>query len=331
MEQRMKDFIHALPKTETHLHIEGALPWELLQKANPGKYLSPPASWKPHFRFDSFAYFESELLGYAGDYFHSACRYHECAKSVFADRLARNVRYMEVSFASGCLDSLNLNGREVCDAIRDAVPRGLDVKIFLGIHHDGYTPKMRPVLDEALTWPNLDGIDLHGAEDVPLGDWAPRYWQKARDAGKFTKAHAGEFMGADFVRYVVEALGVRRIEHGVRSIEDPAVLDLLGERGIALDLCPISNLKLRVVSTAADYPVRRFMDCGIPVTISTDDPISFGNNIEDEYLLLANELRFTAAELAQIAVNGFEVALIDEVRKREILSEVEALKKWKIT
>ncbi len=327
MEKTLKDFIHRLPKTETHLHIEGALPWELLQKANPGKYLSPPTSWEPDFRFANFAHFESELLGYARDYFHSACRYHECAQSVFADRLARNVRYMEVSFASGCLDLLNLKGREVCDAIRDAVPQGLEVRIFLGIHHDGYTPKMKLILDEALTWPNLDGLDLHGAEDVPLGEWAPRYWEKARDAGKFTKAHAGEFMGADFVRYVVEALGVRRIEHGVRSIEDPDVLDLLCERGVVLDLCPISNLKLRVVPNAADYPVRRLMDYGIPVTISTDDPISFGNDIEDEYLFLANELRFTASELVQIAINGFEVALIDEVRKSEILSEVASLKK----
>ena len=149
MEQPLKDFIRALPKTETHLHIEGALPWELLQKANPGKYLLPPASWKPDFRYDNFAHFENQLLGYAGDYFHSAERYHECAKSVFADRLDRNVRYMEVSSASGCIDSLNLNGRDVCDAVRDAVPQGLEVRIFLGIHHDGYTSKMRPILDGA--------------------------------------------------------------------------------------------------------------------------------------------------------------------------------------
>lgn len=82
---------------------------------------------------------------------------------------------MEDSFASGCIDYLNLNGREVCDAIRDPVPQGLEVRIFLGIHREGYTLKMRPMLDEALTWPNLDGIDLHGAEDVPLGDWAAWY------------------------------------------------------------------------------------------------------------------------------------------------------------
>ena len=103
MKQPLKGFIHRLPKTETHLHIEGALHGELLQKANPGKYLLPPVSWEPDFRVDSFAQFENEILVCAGDYFHSADSYHECAKSVFADRLARNVRYMEVSFALGCV------------------------------------------------------------------------------------------------------------------------------------------------------------------------------------------------------------------------------------
>jgi adenosine deaminase len=129
--------------------------------------------------------------------------------------------------------------------------------------------------------------------------------KKARDAGKLAKAHAGEFMGADFARYVVEALGVQRIEHGARSIEDPGVLDLLRERGIALDLYTISNRKLRFVPTAADYPLRRLMDSGITFTISADDPIIFGNDIDDEYLFLARQLSFTIAELAQICTQWF--------------------------
>lgn len=177
-------------------------------------------------------------------------------------------------------------------------------------------------MDEAITWSNLDGIDLHGAEDVSLGDWAPWYWEKARDAGKFTKAHAGAFMGADFVRYVVEALGVQRIEHGIRSIEDPAVLDLLRERGIAIDVSPISNLKLGVVPSASAHPLRGLMDSGITCTISTDDPICFGNDIEDEYFFLANELGFTTAELSRVASNGFDVALVEYAGKRELLSGV---------
>ena len=170
--------------------------------------------------------------------------------------------------------------------------------------------------------PNLDGIDLHGAEDVPIGSWASRYWKKDRDAGKFAKAHAGDFMGADFVRYVVEALGVRRIEHGIRSIENPAVSDLLCERVIALNVGPISNLKLGVLPSASAHPLRRLMDSGITCKISADDPINFGNNIEDEYLFLGNELGFTTSELSQVARNGVEVALFECAGKREILSEV---------
>jgi adenosine deaminase len=303
------EFIRSLPKTETHLHIEGALPWSLLRAARPEKYSATPASWARDFRFDSFAHFEGELLGYAGDFFHSAARYHECAKAVFEDLAGRNVRYVETSFASGCVDFMNLDGREVCDAIRDAVPPGLEARIFLGIHHDGRTEKMAPVLESALGWKNLDGIDLHGAEDVPLGEWTADYWRRARDAGKFTKAHAGEFCGAWFVRDVVEKLGVRRIEHGVRAIEDPEVVALLRDKGVALDVCPISNVKLRVVPSPGEHPIKRLIEAGVVCTVSTDDPISFGNTIEDEYEFLAAELGFTAAELERVALNGFAVAL----------------------
>jgi adenine deaminase len=302
------EFIRSLPKTETHLHMEGALPWELLHEAKPDKYPVPPASWARDFRFESFTRFEGELLGYAGDFFHSAQRYHDCAKAVFLDRLRRNVRYVETSFASGCIDFMGLDGREVCDAIRDAVPEGLEVRIFLGIHHDGRTEKMAPVLEEALNWGPLDGIDLHGAEEVPLGDWAADYWCRAREAGKFTKAHAGEFCSARFVREVVETLGVSRIEHGVRAIEDPEVVAMLGDRGIALDVCPISNVKLRVVPSAREHPIKKLLEAGVVCTVSTDDPISFGNTIEDEYLLLANDLGFTWEELEKVANNGFAVA-----------------------
>lgn len=309
MDVSLHDFISSLPKTETHLHIEGALPRSLLQAANPGKYQSVPASWAPDFRFRDFAHFESELLGYVGDFFISPERYHECACAVFADRLARNIRYTEVSFASGCIDFMNLDGREVCDAIRDAVPAGLDVRIFLGIHHEGRTEKMAPVLEAALGWENLDGIDLHGAEDVPLGDWTSGYWRRARNAGKFTKAHAGEFCGAAFVREVVGKLGVSRIQHGVRAIEDIEVVAMLRDKEIALDVCPISNVKLRVVPSPGAHPIKRLIEAGVVCTVSTDDPISFGNTIEDEYELLAEELGFTEAQLERVARNGFDVAL----------------------
>ena len=309
MSPSLADFIDKLPKTENHLHIEGALPWELLCEANPQKYSTPPDSWKSDFRFRDFAHFESELLSYAGDYFHSAQRYHDCARAVFEQRMASNVQYMEVSFASGCIDFINLDGREVADAIRAAVPDGLEVRIFLGIHHSGWSKKMTPILDEALTWENLDGIDLHGPEDIPVAAAAPDYWKRAREAGKFTKAHAGEFMGPDFVRYAVEVLGAQRINHGVRAVEDPAVVDLLLERRIALDVCPISNVKLCVASSPENHQIRELLAAGIPCSVSTDDPISFGNTLAQEYQMLSEALGFDRTGLLRVARHGFESSL----------------------
>lgn len=297
----LRAFIHSLPKTEHHLHIEGALPWELLRAAHPDKYQTPPASWQPGFRFRDFAEFEAQLIGYASDFFTTPQRYHDCAVAVFRDRLARNVHSMEISFASGCVDFQNLDGREVADALRAAVPEGLSVRIFLGIHHNGWTPRMTPVLEEALSWSSLDGIDLHGPEDIPVSELAPAYWQRARDAGKRTKAHAGEFQGAEFIRYAIESLGVRQIQHGVRAIEDPAVVDLLLQEDVTLDICPVSNVKLGVVDSPDAHPVRGLFDAGVRCTLSTDDPVVFGNTLEDEYLLLARHLGFTRDELAILA------------------------------
>lgn len=316
MNSSLTDFINKIPKTENHLHIEGALPWALLCEANPGKYSTPPDSWKRDFRFRDFAHFESELLGYAGDYFHSAQRYHDCARAVFAQCKASNVHYMEVSFASGCIDFMNLDGREVVDAIRAAVPHGLEVRIFLGIHHSGWTEKMTPILNDALHWKNLDGIDLHGPENIPVDAAAPDYWKRARDAGKFTKAHAGEFLGADFVRYAVEVLGAQRINHGVRAVEDPSVLELLRDRGIALDVCPISNVKLRVASSPENHQIRQLLDAGIACSVSTDDPISFGNTLAQEYQLLSEAMGFERAQLIRVARHGFEASLTTEEWKK---------------
>jgi len=329
-DDQLSAFVHSLPKTETHLHIEGALSWHLLQSVNAEKYKTDPASWADDFRFRDFAHFEGELLAYAGDWFISPERYHESAKCIFEEHLESNVKYVECSFASGCIDFMNLDGKAVMSAIRSAVPKGLEVRIFLGIHHSGYSEKMGSVLEESLKWEDLDGIDLHGPEDEPMGDWAPLFYQRARDAGKYTKAHAGEFCGPDFVRYVIEDLGVQRIEHGERSDEDPRVVDLLKERGIALDMCPISNIKLGVTESSKTHSIRQLTDAGVVCTLSTDDPISFGNTIEDEYILLGQEDHFSRKELVQIARNGFDVALMDVERKQPYLHQLETIMKQEI-
>jgi len=318
----LQAFIHALPKTETHLHIEGALPLELLQRVRP-EFTQPPASWAKDFKFRDFAHFEQELLDMVFSWYTSPERYHEAAQLIFARHVAQNVKYVETSFASGVIEFLGLDGREVLAAIRAAVPAGLEVRIFLGIHHNGAGERMMPVLEDALGWADLAGIDLHGTESFPIEPWTAGYWAAARKAGKYTKAHAGEFMGADFVRRVLDELRPQRIEHGTRAIGDPEVVAEIKRRGIGLDICPISNHKLMPEVFLATHPIRHLFDAGLKVTVSTDDPISFGSSLVEEYAALAAHRAFSRRELAQLARNGFEVALIPDAQKQPWLDDLD--------
>jgi adenosine deaminase len=324
LESATTDFIHRLPKTETHLHIEGALPASLLQQLDPAKFTQPQACWASDFKWQCFEDFESHLIEHASLWFISPERYYEAAKVIFEGQLAQNVRYVETSFHAGMLEFLGIPGQEIVNAIRSAAPDGLEVRVFMGMARNSYNEVLAPVLEDCVTWDGLAGIDLHGVEYLPLEDWTPKLWEKARAHGLTTKAHAGEFGPAAHVREAIELLGVRRIQHGVRAIEDDAVVDLAIECGATFDVCPISNVKLDVVDKLENHPIRQFFDRGLRCTLSTDDPFSFGNTVEDEYSALSAGLNFTHLELAQLAKNGFEVALLDEGVRAKYMAEVDA-------
>ena len=316
------DFIHRLPKTETHLHIEGALPYSLLQKLDPVKFAEPQACWADNFKWKCFEDFEAHLIEHAMQWFTTPERYYEAAKVIFEGQVQQNVRYVETSFHAGIIEFLGIPGPEVLSAIRSAAPKGLEVRVFMGMSRNSYNETLAPVLDECVEWEGLAGIDLHGVESLPLEAWTPKLWAKAREAGLETKAHAGEFGPAAHVREAIEILGVKRVQHGVRAFEDPSVVQLAIEKGGTFDICPISNVKLDVVDTMAAHPIRQYIEQGLRCTISTDDPFSFGNTIEDEYSALNTELDFTPVELAGLARNGFEVALVDDATRSKWLAEV---------
>ena len=315
LDHETKAFIKALPKTETHLHVEGCLPWELLHGLHPDEFPEHPHFWGEDFRYQSFEEFESILISHAIRWFTTPERYHEAAKVIFEKLLGQGVRYVETSFHAGIIELLDISGEEVLEAIRSAAPAGLEVRAFLG-----------PILEQAVvSWKNLAGIDLHGLETLPMEDWTPKLWRKAAENGRRLKAHAGEFGPASNVKEAIEKLNVRRIQHGVRASEDNEVLSLLKEVDATLDLCPISNLKLQVVPRLSEHPVRRFFDEGIRCTLNTDDTFSFGNCLTDEYEALAEHLAFTRAELAQIAGNGFELADLDQSVRAEAIGAIDQL------
>lgn len=324
IDQVTADFIQRLPKTETHLHIEGALPYSLLRDLDSEKFREPQLCWAPDFKWKCFEDFEAHLIDHAIQWFNSAERYHEAAKVIFAGHLAQNVRYVETSFHAGMVDFLGIPGPEIVHAIASAAPEGLEVRVFMGMARNSYNESMAPVLEDCVSWNGLAGLDLHGVEYLPLESWTPRLWEKARAAGLETKAHAGEFGPAWHVREAIEVLGSRRIQHGIRAIEDESVVEFAIRSEATFDVCPISNVKLDVVDRIEDHPIRKFFDAGLRCTVSTDDPFSFGNTITDEYAALSVALNFTNAELAQIARNGFDVALVDEKTRAKWMAEVDA-------
>ncbi len=163
---------------------------------------------------------------------------------------------------------------------------------------------------------------MHGHETLPTERDTAAVWARLRAAGKVTKCHAGEFGGAEKVREAIEVLGVTRIQHGIQAIDDPAVLKLAVERGVTFDVCPISNVRLRAVASWSAHPLRTLMQAGVRCTVSTDDPLTFANSVNDEYLALAAELGFTRTELAQVARNGWEVANVEEAMKRTAIGEI---------
>lgn len=322
----MDRFIESLPKTETHLHIEGAIPWELFELRFPGEFPKVPKFRMPDFRYDDFQQFEKILISHALRVIKCPDDYAEVAKMLFAKQLSQNISYVELSFHAGMIEFLKIRGEDIIQAIRSVVPDGLEVRIFMGMSRDSYTSFLGPLLEEAVeNWEGLYGIDLHGPEGLPTQDWMPRLWSVANANGRILKAHAGEFGSAQNVKWAVEKLGVKRIQHGINASSDETVLDLLAEKGVVLDLCPISNYKLRVFDNWNDYPIRKFLKKGIRCTISTDDPFSFGNCLNDEYKYLVRYMDFSASEIAGIAKAGFDTADLQDYQKKESINQIDHL------
>jgi adenosine deaminase len=265
------------------------------------------------------------LLDHALPWFNSAERYHIAAREIFATHVAQNVRYVETSFHLPVTGFIGVPGPEIIAAVRAAVPPGLEVRVFAGMLRSDLAGPLRATIDQLASWEDLAGVDLHGIETLRTEPGTAEVWRRLRDAGKVTKCHAGEFDGAHRVREAIVDLGVTRVQHGVRAIEDPAVVQLAVDRGVTFDVCPISNIGLRVYPSMEEHPLRRLLQAGVRCTVSTDDPLCFANSINEEYLAVSHGLGFSRVELARLARNGFEVALLAEADKHRWLQALDRI------
>ena len=317
--QRLQD----VPKAETHLHMEGALPYSLLHEWKPREFPKRPEFLEPSFRFADFTSFENTLLAHAVPWFTSSERYHKAAQAVFARLEEQNVRYVETSFHIGIPELTGIPGPEIVQAIKEAAPARMEVRVFMGMLRSSYQGAGKKIIDDMPTWPSLDGVDLHGHETIPLEEWTARAWSEARAAGKVAKAHAGEFGSVERVREVLEQLPITRLQHGNAVALDEDLQRIVKERGIVLDMCPVSNYKLRATKDWDSHPLPDLLRKGIVCTVSTDDPMVLGNWLTDEYLAMARFLGMSEKEIKEVAGHGLRSALLPSAQKEALLREWE--------
>jgi adenosine deaminase len=136
-------------------------------------------------------------------------------------------------------------------------------------------------------------------------------------------AHAGEEGPAEYVWTALDVLGAQRIDHGVRSEDDPALVTRLAEEQTPLTMCPLSNQKLRVFPDLRDHKLKRLMDAGVLVTVNSDDPAYFGGYIGYNYLAIANALDLSRENLVQLARNSIEASFLSDGGKAELLGEID--------
>ena len=151
-----------------------------------------------------------------------------------------------------------------------------------------------------------------------------RVFRRAKDEGFRLTAHAGEEGPPDFVWQALDILGVERIDHGVRAMEDDALVRRLARDQVALTVCPLSNLRLQVVQDLACHPLKQMLDCGLLVTINSDDPAYFGGYLNENYAATARALGLAADEVRQIARNGFTASFLAPGSKADAVAAFDA-------
>jgi adenosine deaminase len=214
----------------------------------------------------------------------------------------------------------------VVEAVCDALEEGRDLPVrakLIGIISRHYGPEVgRLELAAALRGRDrgVVALDLAGDEANFPGELFVDHFRLAREGGLHVIAHAGEAAGAESVRQAVLGLGAERIGHGIRAIEDPAVLDLLAERGIPLEVCPTSNLHTSTVATYRDHPLPALLARGLAATLNTDDPSISGIDLAHEYRVAVDEIGLTERDLRHLQETALAAAFLSGEERAALLA-----------
>jgi adenosine deaminase len=324
--------IKRLPKCELHIHIEGSLEPELmfaLARRNGVKL-----------RFDSVeavrrAYQFRNLQDFLDIYYQGMSvllteqDFYDLAVAYLQRAHADNVRHVEMFFdpqghtARGVAFDTVIGG--LSRAIADAEAQfGVQASLIMCFLRHLDEADAEKTLDSALAFKDkIVGIGLDSSEAGNPPSKFKNVFRRAREAGFFLTAHAGEEGPAAYVWEALDILGVGRVDHGNHSLDDDALVARLARERMALTVCPLSNLRLRVVEDLKAHPLRRMMDKDLVVTLNSDDPAYFGGYVNDNYRAVSDALSLDRDEIAAIVRNGFHASLMSDAGKQKALAEVE--------
>jgi adenosine deaminase len=329
----IEDLIRGIPKAELHVHLEGTLEPALMLEFSARNGIDPSEAADAQVRadcaFDDLAHFLR--VYYAGvDVLRTERDFHDLTAAYLRRARADGVRHAEVFFdpqshlprgvpfdavvdgIAGALDEAErawgITSRLIPCFLRDLGPEAADDTLRLALSR-------RDV---------IAGVGLDSAEaGYPPGAFADIF-AKARAAGLAAVAHAGEEGPAGYVWEALDALQVRRIDHGVRAADDAALVGRLARERIPLTMCPLSNLYLKVVRSLEEHPLKRLLDAGVRVTVNSDDPAYFCGYLVDNYLAVQRALQLTPADIRALARNSIEASLLPAGRVEELLDEIDA-------
>ncbi|MEP6625540.1 MAG: adenosine deaminase [Acidimicrobiia bacterium] len=321
------------PKAELHLHIEGTLEPELLfALADRNRVVLPYRDVDAVRAAYVFADLQSFLdVYYAGcSVLVNADDFADLTRAYVTRAAADGVRHAEIFFDPQTHTDRGIDIGVVVDGISSAlaeaerdlgITSGLIMCFLRHLSADAAAATLdaaRPYRDRIL------GVGLDSGEAGNPPSKFVDVFTRARAEGYRVVVHAGEEGPADYIREALDLLGAERIDHGVRCLEDPDLVARLVDEQVPLTVCPLSNVKLRVVPDLEAHPLRRMLELGLNVSINSDDPAYFGGYIGDNYLATARALGLTDDHLTTLAANSFRAAFIDDEQRAAAVRSVAA-------
>jgi adenosine deaminase len=318
-----------LPKVELHLHLETSLRLRRLAERRaedngqgPAALIADPARFVGYDRLRRLRY--ASRAGRIADALYTPENIETITYELLQEAAADGLRYVEVR-VGGRRGFTLLGPRRMLEAMAAARERAAaDMGIRSGflitiVRERGPEEAEARVRDAIACRPcGVVGVDLAGDEENYPPALFARALAVARDGGLGITAHAGEFAGPSSVWTAIYQLGARRIGHGIRAVEDLALLDYLREHGVTLEICPTSNIRLGLAASLSGHPLRRLIDAGVPVTINSDDPLLLGTDLSREMEHVARALELTEDQLMQMMVAAARAAFLPDRDRAEL-------------